>query len=59
MFEDLAKYGITNERELLNARYLQRGRLAMGSALVFMAAQAWMRGDMTGNGPIDRQKRNV
>ena len=59
VFEDLAKYGITNERELLNARYLQRGRLAMGSALVFMAAQAWMRGDMTGNGPIDRQKRNV
>ena len=31
----------------------------MGSALVFMAAQKWMSGELTGNGPIDRQKRNV
>ena len=31
----------------------------MGSALVFMAAMAWMRGDLTGNGPADRQKRQL
>ena len=31
----------------------------MGSAVVFMAAQAWMRGDLNGNGPVDRQKRQV
>ena len=31
----------------------------MGSALVFMASQAWMRGELTGNGPVDRQKRQV
>ena len=28
----------------------------MGSALVFMAAQKWMSGELTGNGPIDRQQ---
>ncbi len=53
------KFGITNARELANAKALQRGRLAMGSALVFMAVQKWMSGELTGNGPIDRQKRNV
>ena len=53
------KFGITNARELANAKALQRGRLAMGSALTFMAVQKWMSGEMTGNGPIDRQKRNV
>ena len=31
----------------------------MGSALVFMASMAWMRGDLTGNGPVDRQKRQL
>ena len=54
-----SRYGITSQQELINAKALQTGRLAMGSALVFMAVQAWMRGDMTGNGPVDRQKRNV
>ena len=29
----------------------------MGSGLVFMAAQKWMKGEMTGNGPVDRQMR--
>ena len=57
--KDLGKYGITNPAELANAKALQTGRLAIGSALVFMASQAWMRGDMTGNGPVDRQKRQV
>ena len=45
--------------ELANARALQTGRLAMGSAVVFMATQAWMRGDLNGNGPVDRQKRQM
>jgi len=57
--EDVAKYGIKSAEELANAKALQTGRLAMGSALIFMAGQAWMRGDITGNGPIDRQKRQV
>ena len=54
---DLAQYGITTLEELANAKALQVGRLAMGSSLIFMANQAWMRGELTGNGPADRQKR--
>jgi len=53
------KYGIFTAEELANARNLQTGRLAIGSAVVFMATQAWMRGDLNGNGPIDRQKRQL
>ena len=51
------KYGITNAEELANAKALQTGRLAMGSALTSMAIWSWMSGNMTGNGPTDRQKR--
>ena len=53
------KYGIFTAEELANARALQTGRLAIGSAVVFMATQAWMRGDLNGNGPVDRQKRQL
>ena len=53
------KYGIFTPEELANARALQTGRLAMGSAVTFMAIQAWMRGDLNGNGPVDRQKRQL
>jgi hypothetical protein len=55
----VSKYGIFTVEELANARALQLGRFSMGSAVVFMAAQAWMRGDLNGNGPVDRQKRQV
>ena len=57
--DNVAKYGITSAEELANAKALQTGRLAIGSGVVFMAAQAWMRGDLNGNGPADRQKRQV
>ena len=53
------KYGIFTPEELANARALQTGRLAIGSGVVFMAVQAWMRDDLHGNGPVDRQKRQV
>jgi hypothetical protein len=53
------KYGIFTAEELANARALQTGRLAIGSGVVFMAVQAWMRGDLNGNGPVDRQKRQL
>ena len=55
----VSKYGIYTPEELANARALQTGRLAIGSAVVFMATQAWMRGDLNGNGPVDRQKRQM
>tara|TARA_B100000482_G_scaffold192480_1_gene181013 strand:- start:21 stop:3761 length:3741 start_codon:yes stop_codon:yes gene_type:complete len=55
--EELAQYGIYSNQDLINAKALQTGRLAMGSSLVSMATWAWMTGRMTGNGPVDRQKR--
>jgi len=55
--DSVSKYGITNATELANAQALQTGRLGIGSAVVFLAAQAWMNGKLTGNGPADRQKR--
>ena len=56
---DVTKYGITNAAELANAKALQTGRLAIGSGVVFMASQAYMRGDLNGNGPADRSKRRL
>ena len=56
---NVAKYGIFTPEELANAKALQTGRFAMGAAVVFMATQAWMRGDLSGNGPVDRQTRQV
>lgn len=53
------KYGIYTVEELANARALQTGRLAIGAAVTFTAVQAWMRGDLHGNGPVDRQKRQM
>ena len=55
--DSVAKYGITNLTELQNAQALQTGRLGIGAAVTFLAAQAWMNGKITGNGPADRQKR--
>ena len=57
--DELAQYGIYSDQDLINAKALQTGRLAMGSALVSMATWAWMTGRMTGNGPVDRQKRST
>ena len=57
--DSVSKYGIFTPEELANAKALQTGRLAIGSAVVFMASQAWMRGDLNGNGPVDRQKRQM
>jgi len=57
--DSVAKYGINTIEELNNAKALQTGRLAMGSGLISMASWSWMSGNMTGNGPIDRQKRQV
>ena len=57
--EAVAKYGITTAEELANAKALQTGRLAMGTSLISMTAWQWMNGNITGNGPIDRQQRQV
>ena len=57
--DDVLKYGINTADELANAKALQTGRLAIGSGLVSMAAWSWMNGNLTGNGPTDRQQRQV
>ena len=57
--DSVAKYGITNAAELANAKALQVGRLSMGSAIISMSIWSWMNGNMTGNGPVDRQKRQT
>ncbi len=54
---NLKKYGINTVEELQNAKALQTGRLAIGSAVVFMGTQAWASGRLTGDGPTDRQMR--
>ena len=56
---EVLQYGITNARELANAKAIQVGRLSMGTALISKASWAWMSGSLTGNGPVDRQKRQV
>jgi hypothetical protein len=54
---NLTKYGISTFEELQNAKALQNGRFAIGSAVVTMASMMWMSGNMTGDGPTDRQMR--
>ena len=57
--QDVLKYGIETADDLANAKALQRGRLAIGSGLISMASIHFMNGGLTGNGPTDRQKRQV
>ena len=51
------KYGINTLEELQNAKALQTGRFAIGTAVTFLAINAWMTGRLSGNGPADRQQR--
>ena len=55
----VAKYGIESPEDLVNAKALQAGRLAIGSSVMMMATGHFMNGGLTGNGPTDRQKRQV
>ncbi len=57
--EAVAKYGINTAEELANAQALQVGRLGIGTALISMASWSWMSGNLSGNGPVDRQKRQA
>ena len=56
---NVAKYGINTAEELVNAKALQQGRLAIGSGLISMAAWSYVSGNLHGNGPTDRQKRQM
>ena len=53
------KYGIENAADLANAKALMKGRQAVGSAVVLMGGAMYMNGNLTGNGPQDRQLRRL
>jgi len=54
-FSDLAKYGIENAADLANARNLFAGRQAVGATVVSTISGLYLNGQLTGNGPADRQ----
>ncbi len=54
-FTALHKYGIENANDLANARNLFAGRQAVGAATVGSISAMYMGGQLTGNGPADRQ----
>lgn len=56
---DLAKYGINNPAEHEAAKALMRGREAMATSIVSMAAFAAVNGQLTGNGPSEKQLRGT
>ena len=55
----LKQFGIETPQDLLNAKAIQNGRLAMGSAALSMASMAYLAGGLHGNGPTDRKKRQA
>ena len=55
----LKNYGIETVQDLMNAKAVQQGRLALGSSAIFMASKAYLNGGLHGNGPTDRQKRQA
>ncbi len=54
-----ARYGIETQRDLMNAKAIQNGRLAIGSAALSMASMAYLSGNLHGNGPTDRTQRQA
>ena len=54
-FTKLARYGIENANDLANARNLLAGRQAVGSTVVMGMGGMYAAGQLTGNGPADRQ----
>ena len=57
--EDVAQYGIMNADQLANAKALMKGRVAIGYGVVSMSSMAALSGNLRGNGPTDRQMRQV
>ena len=57
--DDVAIYGIKTLDDLAQAKNLIIGRQVMGSAVVMMAAQKYLAGELTGSGPANRSKRQL
>ena len=54
-FTPLMKYGIENANDLANAKNLFAGRQAVGATVVTGMGMMYQAGQLTGNGPADRQ----
>ena len=54
-YSSLMKYGIENANDLANARNLFAGRQAVGATVVTGISGMYIAGQLTGNGPADRQ----
>lgn len=57
--EPVMKYGITAPEQLLEAQAVMRGRIAAGYLTVGSAIGMYMSGNLTGNGPANRETRNA
>jgi len=55
----MLKYGIKSQRDLELAQSVMKGRMAIGYGFTSMAAIMALNGQITGNGPPDRQLRNA
>jgi len=58
-FSKLSKFGIENSADLANARNLFAGRQAVGSAVALGIFTKYASGELTGNGPADKQLRQT
>ncbi len=56
---ELQQFGIHSQQDLINAKAIQNGRLAMGTAALSMASMAYLSGNLHGNGPTDRKQRQA
>ena len=54
-FRPLYKYGIENANDLANAKNLFAGRQAVGATVVTGMGMMYQAGQLTGNGPADRE----
>ena len=57
--QHLKQFGIETPQDLMNAKAIQNGRLAIGGAALSMASMAYLSGGLHGNGPTDRVKRQA
>ena len=56
---NLKKYGINNIADLQTAKAVGQGRMAMGGMIMSMASWMYLSGNLSGNGPTDRKKRQA
>lgn len=57
--EELLPYGIRTPQQLVEAQAVMKGRIATGYLTIGSAIGLYMNGGLTGNGPFDKEERNV